>query len=78
MNKSSVFSSQKSTSFEILHCVFQSNDAWEQRLEWFKTCQEYRNFGRIDSGPMEFEEYFPRIQDVAAQSRSQKFTVEIK
>ena len=33
----------------------QSNDAWEQRLEWFKTSQEYRNVGRIDGELMEFE-----------------------
>ena len=33
----------------------QSNDAWEQRLEWIKTSQEYRNMDRIDGEPMEFE-----------------------
>ena len=33
----------------------QSNDAWEQRLGWFKTSQEYRNLDRIDGEPMEFE-----------------------
>ena len=33
----------------------QSNDAWEERLEWFKTSQEYRNLDRIDGEPMEFE-----------------------
>ena len=33
----------------------QSNTAWEQRLEWFKTSQEYRNLDRIDGEPMEFE-----------------------
>ena len=33
----------------------QSNTAWEQRLEWFKTTQEYRNMDRIDGKPMEFE-----------------------
>ena len=32
-----------------------SNAAWEQRLEWFKTSQEYRNLDRIDGEPMEFE-----------------------
>ena len=32
-----------------------SNNAWEQRLEWFKTSQEYRNLDRIDGEPMEFE-----------------------
>ena len=33
----------------------QSNGAWEDRLGWFKTSQEYRNFDRIDGEPMEFE-----------------------
>ena len=32
-----------------------SNIAWEQRLEWFKSTPEYRNFDRIDGEPMEFE-----------------------
>ena len=33
----------------------QSNAAWEQRLEWFKTSQEYRALDRIDGEPKEFE-----------------------
>ena len=33
----------------------QSNDAWEERLGWFKSSQGYRNFDRIDGEPMEFE-----------------------
>ena len=33
----------------------QSNDAWEDRLGWFKSSQVYRNFDRIDGEPMEFE-----------------------
>ena len=33
----------------------QSNDAWEQRLGWFKSSPEYRNLDRIDGEPMEFE-----------------------
>ena len=33
----------------------QSNDAWEQRLGWLKTSQNYRRFDRIDGEPMEFE-----------------------
>ena len=62
MNESSVFSAQRSASFQILCCVLvrytrtpQSNDVWEQRLGWFKTSQEYRNLDRIDGEPMEFE-----------------------
>ena len=46
----------------------QSNDAWEERLGWFKSSPVYRNFDRIDGEQMEFEwKYFPRIQYVAAQ-----------
>ena len=41
--------------FGKIHENPQSNDAWEQRLGWFKTSQEYRNFDRIDGEPMEFE-----------------------
>ena len=33
----------------------QSNDAWEQRLEWFNSSPEYRTLDRIDGEPMEFE-----------------------
>ena len=33
----------------------QSNDAWEERLGWFKSSLVYRNFDRIDGEPMEFE-----------------------
>ena len=33
----------------------QSNDAWEQRLEWFKTTPEHRTLDRIDCVPMELE-----------------------
>ena len=33
----------------------QSNGAWEDRLGWLKTSQEYRIFDRIDGEPMEFE-----------------------
>ena len=65
MNKSPVFRSQRSTSFSDYDCVLlrfsrthQSRAAWEQRLEWFKTSQEYRDFDRIDGEPMEFEGIF--------------------
>ena len=33
----------------------ESNDAWEDRLGWFRSSPEYRNFDRIDGEPMEFE-----------------------
>ena len=62
MNKSSVFSAQRSTSFQILYCVLvrytrthQSNTSWDQRLEWFKSTPESRNLDRIDGEPMECE-----------------------
>ena len=43
MKESSIINAQRSTSFRMLYCVLvrfskstQSNDAWEQRLGWFK------------------------------------------
>ena len=40
----------------------QSNDAWEQRLGWFKSSPEHRNIDRIDGEPMDFEwNIFPRF-----------------
>ena len=33
----------------------ESYDAWEQKLGWIKSSQNYRNFDRIDGEPMEFE-----------------------
>ena len=33
----------------------QSNDAWEQRLGWWKSSSTSRNFDRIDGEPMDFE-----------------------
>ena len=33
----------------------ESNEAWEQRLGWIKSSQNYRNFESIDGEPMEFE-----------------------
>ena len=58
------------------NCEF--NDAWGQRLGWIKSSQNYRNFDRIDGEPMEFEwKIFLRIQNVAAQWGSRKFTVQI-
>ena len=49
-------------SFRILYlCLgkilknLHSNDAWEDRLGWFKSSPEYRNFDRIDGEPMDFE-----------------------
>ena len=66
----SIFNAQRSASFQILYCVLvrstrtpQSNDAWEERLEWFKSSPVYRNFDRIDGEPMEFEwNIFPGVK----------------
>ena len=33
----------------------ESNEAWEQRLGWIRSSQNYRNFDRIDGEAMEFE-----------------------
>ena len=38
-----------------IHENAQSNSAREDRLGWFKSSPEYRNFDRIDGEPMEFE-----------------------
>ena len=38
-----------------IHENTQSNTAWEERLAWFKSSQEYRNLDRIDGEPIEFE-----------------------
>ena len=38
-----------------IHQNPESNTAWEQRLGWFKTSQEYRDLDRMDGEPMEFE-----------------------
>ena len=52
----------------------QSNIAWENRLTWFKTSQEYRNLDRIDGEPMEFEwnifAGFNTLQQSATKSKS--------
>ena len=37
-----------------IHENTQSNAAWEQRLEWFKSSPEYNTLDRIDGEPMEF------------------------
>ena len=60
--ESSIFSVRRSTSFRILCCALvelfenpESNDAWEQRLEWIKSSQKYGNLDRIEGESMEFE-----------------------
>ena len=50
----------------------QSNDAWEERLAWFKSSPEYRTLDRIDGEPMEVEWKFPRIHDIENSRRDSK------
>ena len=52
----------------------QSNDAWEERLEWFKTSQEYRNLDTIDGDPKELEwNIFPGFTTLQLCNRVQEF-----
>ena len=56
----------------------ESNDAWEQRLGWIKSSQNYRNIDRIDGEPTEFEwNIFPGFNTLQLSEKSQKFTVQI-
>ena len=59
--------------------ITQSNDAWEQRLGWLKSSQNYRNFDRIDGEPMEFESnIFPGLNTLQLSEEVKMFTVEIR
>ena len=52
----------------------QSNYAWEQRLEWFKSSPEYRTLDRIDGEPMEFEwNIFPGFNALQLCYKVQEF-----
>ena len=51
-----------------------ANYAWEQRLEWFKTSQEYRSFCRIYGEPMEFEwNIFPGLIRCSSVKKSKVY-----
>ena len=57
----------------------QSNDAWEERLGWFKSSSVYRSFDRIDGEPMEFEwNIFPGFNTLQLSQEVQESTVEIR
>ena len=56
----------------------QSNGAWEQILGWLTPSSDSENFDKIDGEDGNWVEYFPRIQYVAAQWNSQKFTVQTR
>ena len=52
----------------------QSNDAWEQRLGWIKSSQNYRNFDIIDGEPMEFEWHiFPGFKTLQLSDEVKSF-----
>ena len=56
----------------------QSNAAWEQRLGWFKTSQEYRNLDRIDGEPLEFEEnIFPGFNTLQLSQEVQELLLRL-
>ena len=56
----------------------QLNDAWEQRLGWFKSSPEKRNFDTIDGEPMEFEwNNFPEFNTLQLSEEVKSFTVQI-
>ena len=55
------------------------SDAWEQRLGWITSSQNYRNFDRIDGEPMEFEwNIFPGFNTLQHSQEVQRVTVKIK
>ena len=85
MKELSIFNAQRSTSFQILYCVLARFSKTpnrtmhgNKRLGWLKIFSKlqklWQNRWRATGIRVE---YFPRIQYVAAQWRSQKFTVEI-
>ena len=56
----------------------QSNTAWEQRLDWFKSTPEYRTLDRIDGEPMEFEwNIFPRFNTLQLSQEVQELLLRL-
>ena len=56
----------------------ESNDAWEHRLGLIKSSQNYRNFGRIDGEPTEFEwNIFPGFNTVQLSEEVNRFSKQI-
>ena len=52
----------------------QSNIAWEDRLTWFKSSQEYRALDRLDDEPMDFEwNIFPGFTTLQLSHKVQEF-----
>ena len=83
--ESSIFSAQRSTSFRILYCVLvrytrTRNQTLHGKTDW-RGSKVHRNRGpstELTASQRNSSGIFSRIQYVAAQSRSQKFTVEIR
>ena len=56
----------------------QSNMAWEDRLTWFKSSQEYRALDRIDGEPMEFEwNIFPGFNTLQLSHKVQELLLRL-
>ena len=85
LSKSSVFCALRSTSFQILYCVLVRFTRTPRQTLHGKTdwcgLQVHRNtqtWTELTGGKGIRVEYLPRIQHLAAQWRSQMFTVEIR
>ena len=62
-----------------IHQNTQSNTAWEDRLAWFKSSQEYRDLDRIDGEPMEFDwNILPGFTTLQLCHKSPRVTVKIE
>ena len=85
MKELSIFSAQRSTSFQILHCVLvrytrTSYQKLHGKTDWdgSKVHQNTETLTELTLNRLNSSGLFPRIQYDAAQSRSQTFTVEIR
>ena len=57
----------------------QSNTAWEQRSEWFRSTPEDRTLDRIDGEPMEFEwNIFPGFNTLQLSQEVQELLLRLK
>ena len=57
----------------------QSNGAWEDRLGWFNTSQEYRDLDRIDGEPVEFEwNIFPGFNTLQLSQEVKELLLRLK
>ena len=57
-----------------IHQNLESNKAWELRIRWITSSQSYRNFGRIDREPTEFEwNIFPGFNTLQLSEEGMSF-----